>query len=232
MFTILAQNGIGGEVIVWLIIAFFWVVAQLFSRTKQGRGREGSAKRAPATEEEARTLEQEMRQFFEELGAEPPEVQEERPPARARKQAPPPMPEARRTARRRARPDVADEQRMQQPIELPREPVLSDARLGSIDTALDERALDTDLAYALPDRQREESLNAFVNPRTLLVNLNYLRMNMPIVPITGLSTTSENRPRPHLRGRAALRDAITSQLILSNPLAMGEDKGSYTKRVV
>ncbi len=237
MSTILAQNGIGGEVIVWLIIAFFWVVAQLFSRTKErGQGRQRSPNRKPETEEEARTLEKEMRQFFEELGADPPAVQEVQPPPVTQRQAPPPMPEAERStrrsrdARRRMRFDRTEEQR--RPVELPRAPVSDDVRLGAIDTTLDESALNTELAYALPDHRRDESVNAFVNPRTLLVNLNYLRMNMPIIPISGLSTTGENRPRPQLKGRAALRDAITAQLILSNPLAMGEDKGSYTKRIV
>lgn len=231
MIAILAQDGIGGEVIVWLIIAFFWVVAQLFSRSKdRGRARQSPPERKqPATEEEARTLEQEMRRFFEELGAEPPAVKEVQP------ATPPPMPRQReiRPAQGTRRRDSQQRVRLDaqpRPDVMPRQPV--DISLGAIDTKLDESALDTELAYQLPSTDRQESINAFVNPRTLLVNLNYLRMNMPIIPITGLSTTDERRPRPHLQSRAALRNAITTQLILSNPLAMGEDKGSYTKRIV
>ncbi len=243
MFDLFAQNGIGGEVVVWLIIAFFWVVAQLFSRKKEQEQRRAATERSsdePVTEEEQRSLETEMRRFFEQIGAEPPEEETAPPPPpqRRERQRPPlrsaQQPRrAQQTERSTPPPLPAQEKWREAPaavtVDTPR---VRDPRLGEIDSAIDTSALDTDNAYAIREISRDESINAFVDPRNLLLNLNYLRMNMPIVPVTGLSTTSESRPIPNLHGRKALRDAITAQLILSNPLAMGEDKGSYTKRVV
>lgn len=218
-----AQNGIGGEAVIWLIIAFFWVVAQLVTRAKEKATRRrlseqmpSDTRPAPQPGEVERNFETEMRRFFESIGAET--IEEETPP--------PPRERARQRLRREPPPP---------PIHLVDRkpaPVVADPSLGAMDTRIDESALDTDRAYALPDEGRDENINAFVNPRTLLVNLNYLRMNMPLIPISGLSTTRETRPRPVLHGRKALRDAVTMQFILSTPLAMGEDKASYTKRVV
>lgn len=222
-----AQNGIGGEAIIWLIIAFFWVVAQLASRAKEKAARrrleEGpseTSQQQPQEPANERGFENEMRRFFESIGAEVEEEEEDAP-------APPPPPRRRRAAR--AEPKSA-------PIHLVErrpapEPAIADTNLGDIDSSIDDSALDTDRAYALTEH-RTESMNAFVDPRTLLVNLNYLRMNMPMIPVAGLDTTHEARPRPVIHGRHALRDALTTQIILSNPLAMGEDKASYTKRVV
>jgi hypothetical protein len=230
---ITAQNGIGGEALIWLIIAFLWVVAQVVNRFKEQARRRQMAERGgteppAASEEEAgNTFEREMRKFLETIGAEPMPVEEAKP-------VPPPRPKA---PRRRVPPPPSPVVMSRDDaayIDRPRmaEVRTEAVRIGEMDTRIDEGDLDTDRAYALPDDQRPENFNAFVNPRTLLVNLNYLRMNMPLIPVTGLSSTSETRPRPQLHGRSSLRDALITQIILSNPLAMGEDKASYTKRVV
>jgi hypothetical protein len=245
MMEYLAQNGLGGEAIVWLIIAFFWVVAQLFGRAKEKmRSREltesdDADEPVPAGAQHRRiSLEEEMRQFLEQMGIEPDEpefVEEARP-------VPPPVP--RRARPRGGRPSppappipdrppaVPLPSPVQTAIQKQESLAYHDSSLGEMDTRIDDSVLDTDNAYAIREQIRDDVRNAFVDPRTLLVNLNYLRMNIPIVPITGLAATSERRPRPRLYGRKALREAITMQLILSNPLAMGEDKGSYTKRMV
>ncbi len=237
---LVTQNGFGGEAIIWLIIAFFWVVAQVVAKAKEARlkrtiadDEEQPAPDAPPEAKE-RGFERQMREFFEQLGVE--EVEEKAaPPSPPRPPAPPPRPSQRATRARPARParvPVAAQPppRPQVTLDAPTPPV-QETQLGDIDTTLDESALDTEQAYALRE-WRSENMNAFVNPRTLLVNLNYLRMNMPIVPIRGLESTDETRPRPRLTGRQALRESITNQIILSNPLAMGEDKSSYTKRIV
>ena len=227
---LLTQNGIGGEAIIWLIIAIFWAVAQLFSRAKEKARTRGPSPvateppRESAPAEDA-TIEDRMRRFLESLGSEMVDT------------APPPRPAARPVPRRappeRPRPVVPPPPPRPAFHSTPHpEPAGDFSSLGEMDTTIDERALDTEHVYDLANMERAEGFNAFVNPRTLLVNLNYLRMNMPLVSITGLDTTSESRPRPTLHGRAALREAITNQIILSNPLAMGEDKACYTKRVV
>ena len=242
MLDIFAQNGIGGEAIIWLIIAFFWVVAQLFSRAKEkARAREMDqepmAEQSQLPEEQERSFETEMRRFLENIGAEPADVEEQdepvpapsRQPTRSRRPLRRPDRQVEREAARRREPAQAVA-----PPPLPSRPSAADqleSRLGDMDTSIDESALDLEQAYALRET-RDHGAHAFMDPRTLLVNLNYLRMNMDIIPITGLSATSEERRRPTIKGRQALRNAVTSQLILSNPLAMGEDKGSYTKRLV
>ncbi len=235
---LLSQNGLGGEAIIWLIIAFFWVLAQVFSKAKEARRqREQTTGDQPLDEtgKGDKTFERQMREFFEQIGAEEAETEpassqpRHDPPSRASRaerhirRTPPPVP-AEPRVRLHPPPDTTTR---------PKAASLPDieSRLGEMDTRLDESALDTEAAYALRET-RNENLNAFVNPRTLLVNLNYLRMNMPIVPIRGLETTDAERPRPSLSGRQALRQALTSQIILSNPLAMGEDKSNYTKRLV
>lgn len=227
-----AQDGIGGEAIVWLIIAFLWVVAQLVTRAKERKRVRQRTERLSEEEEKKpkrvqQTFEREMRKFLESIGTETAKEEDELFPEPEPKR-PPPRPIRRPAARREPSPPPLHlVERAPPPLPHPVDP-----RLGAIDTSIDESALDTDKAYALPEMRREESINAFVNPRTLLVNLNYLRMNMPLIPISGLSSTSEARPRPSIHGRHALRNALTAQIILSNPLAMGEDKASYTKRVV
>ncbi len=253
MLDYFAQNGIGGEAIIWLIIAFFWVVAQLFSRKKErdrlrnmpdDDDRPAQPAGSPPAQQDSRSFEQEMRKFFETIGAEPMPAEElppEQEPRRAyRESATPPPPPPARAGRDPRAPHAPRAATPPPPPPKPaRTPAMRKAaraaaestNLGAIDTALDVSALDTDNAYSIREI-RDENFNAFVNPRTLLVNLNYLRMNMPVIPVSGLSTTGEQRNRPVLHGRQALRNAITTQLILSNPLAMGEDKGSYTKRVV
>lgn len=237
---LVTQNGFGGEAIIWLIIAFFWVVAQVVTKAKEARrGQSEATEEDPATPPEVkeRRFERQMREFFEQIGAE----EAEETVASAPRPPPPPPPKppparARQTTQagraQSARPPVIAQPRKQPRITIDAaKPVPEGPRLGDMDTAIDESALDTEQAYALREA-RTENVNAFVNPRTLLVNLNYLRMNMPIVPVRGLETTDETRPRPKLIGRQALRQSITNQIILSNPLAMGEDKSSYTKRVV
>ncbi len=230
----IAQNGLGGEAIIWLIIAFFWVVAQLVSRAKEKTARQQYSKPRESTTSDREwepppkkhepSLEEEMRRFFESIGAEEP-AEEAVPP-------PPPRRPAGQTVRREPpQPPIHIVARDREPVPMPT-PDLENVRLGDIDTRIDESVLDTDRAYALPDHRIDENINAFVNPRTLLVNLNYLRMNMPLIPVAGLDTAQGSRHRPTLHGRKALREAIVTQLILSNPLAMGEDKGSYTKRLV
>ncbi len=231
-----AQQGIGGEAIIWLIIAFLWVVAQLVSRAKERqRARQLAEREAdPSTEQKeeraGQSFEREMRRFLENIGAEPAEEDELFP-------APEPEPARRRVRQRPPRREpppppihLTEQRATPPPRPVQEQPV--DTRLGEMDTSIDQTALDTDRAYEVRDPGQADQINAFVNPRTLLVNLNYLRMNMPLIPISGLDTTSEARGRPTIHGRHALRNAITTQLILSNPLAMGEDKASYTKRVV
>ncbi len=229
-----AQDGIGGEAIVWLIIAFLWVVAQLVTRARErNRIRQQSERKSDPQDRQpperaGQTIEREMRKFLESIGAEPAEVEDDL--------FPEPEPE-RAPAPRRVRRPVSRWEPVPPPLHLVERaspaPSASydDLQLGAIDASIDESVLDTDRAYALPDTHHAESINAFVNPRTLLVNLNYLRMNMPLIPISGLDTTNEARPRPAIHGRQALRNALTAQIILSNPLAMGEDKASYTKRL-
>ncbi len=231
---LIAQDGIGGEAFIWLIIAFLWVVAQVVSRFKErARERELASQDSEQPDEQkperaGQSFEGEMRKFLETIGAEPAE-EEDAPPERE----PRARPRVHRRPAPRREPPPPPVHLVQQPEEAPRAAVSSDDdALGEMDTRIDESALDTVKAYATRESTRSEAINAFVNPRTLLVNLNYLRMNMPLVPITGLDTTSEARARPEVHGRRALRRAITTQLILSNPLAMGEDKASYTKRVV
>jgi hypothetical protein len=230
---ITAQGGVGGEAIVWLIIAFLWVVAQLVNRFKEqalAKRRRENPDEDLSEEEQASTFEQEMRRFLETIGAEPlvEEIEERKrpepppPPRRARRVepiqetvAPPPPPPV--------RPQPV---RVMPPLEK------TAISIDEMDTRIDESVLDTEKAYALIERKNKDNLNAFVDPRTLLVNLNYLRMNVPIIPVSGLASTSENRPRPDLIGHRNLRLALTTQIILSNPLAMGEDKSNYTKRMI
>jgi len=228
---LITQNGIGGEAIVWLIIAFLWVVAQLATRAKErSRARqqaEGGADK-PQEERSGPTFEREMRKFLENIGAEVVDEDELEPEP------------VREPARQRTRRQAVRREPPPPPIHLvERRPEASaipeayrDSNLGAIDTTIDDSVLDTSEAYAIRETGEADSINAFVNPRTLLVNLNYIRMNMPLIPVADLDTTNEARPRPVMHGRQALRNAITTQLILSNPLAMGEDKASYTKRVV
>jgi hypothetical protein len=229
-----AQEGIGGEAIIWLIIAFLWVVAQLVSRAKERARARELARQEPDQPDEQRdaragqTFEREMRKFLETIGAEPAEEEELFPEPEPQ---PPPRPRVQRRPIRRE-PPPPPVHLVERRAEPPPPHVLAESRLGDMDTSIDESALDADRAYAVRETGQADSINAFVNPRTLLVNLNYLRMNMPLIPISGLDTTSEARPRPAVHGRKALRDAITTQIILSTPLAMGEDKASYTKRVV
>lgn len=233
---LITQNGIGGEAIVWLIIAFLWVVAQLVTRAKersraQQRTQDATGDK-PRSERSERSFESEMRKFLENIGAEvtdeeadlPPEAEPVPAPVRTRPRRPP----ERRTP---PPPPIHLVERRDEPAR-PIQEAYQDSNLGAIDTSIDESVLDTSQAYAIRETGEADSINAFVNPRTLLVNLNYIRMNMPLIPVAGLDTTNEARPRPVMHGRQALRDAITMQLILSNPLAMGEDKASYTKRIV
>lgn len=230
---LITQQGIGGEAIIWLIIAFFWVVAQLATRAKErARARELDRQQPDQSDETKQerdppTFEREMRRFLENVGAEPAEEDELFP---EQQTEPLPRPRIRRRpAPAQPTPPPLHLVERQRP-EPATDPI--DTRLGDIDPSIDESVLDTSQAYAVRESTRAETINAFVNPRTLLVNLNYLRMNMPLIPISGLDTTHEARPRPELHGRENLRSAVTTQLILSNPLAMGEDKASFTKRMV
>ena len=234
---LIAQDGIGGEAIIWLIIAFLWVVAQLVSRAKERTRARQLAEQEPEQEqrsapEREKTFENEMRRFLENLGSEPAEEEDDFAP-----ETEPVRPAHRRPVQRsrtRREPSPPPIHLVERTQEAPRAETSAyiETSLGEIDATIGDEVLDTDRAYAMPESTRAEAINAFINPRTLLVNLNYIRMNMPLIPVAGLDTTNEARPRPTMHGRQQLRDAITTQLILSNPLAMGEDKASYTKRVV
>ena len=243
-----AGQGLGGEAIIWLIIAFFWVVAQLFARTKEknrARQLEESGPVDPYSDKDQGVgVEDQLIRFLETVGGGPePGVQEASPPTHfpehaersdpPPRQQPPPPPRQREKASERIQKQRARalhyKAEKEQPVARKKK---DEPRIGAMDTTIDERALDTEKAYALRDELSQQGINAFVNPRNLLVNLNYLRMNIPIVPLIGLEASSEMRRRPKLHGRQMLRQAITNQIILSNPLAMGEDKASYTKRNV
>lgn len=224
------KDASGGELIFWLIIGALWVVGQFMTKLKERRARQAAASQprptappAPETREEKERggdFEEHMKRFIEAISG---ETLEEEP-------APPPPPPP--------RPRPAPVQYRERPTPPPRPrpaPILPDrgtGDLGAIVDAIDAHDAYTNRVYDISSIQDRLGTSSLVDPRTFLVNLTGLHMDLVSVPVPMMSTTAETIQRPSLKNRADLRQALIGQFILSPPLAMGEDKASFTKRAV
>jgi hypothetical protein len=242
-FPIIA-NGLGGEAIVWLIIAFLWVVAQLVEKAKASRARQQQqprpsrpvpkqqtasfTPRVAQTQEEdevesrepRRSFDEEIREFLENIGAEIVGEDKEPPPR------PVPTPPQRFPTHATAQTRIAlDPSRFSPPAQH-----IKDTNLGEIEETIKD--VDDASVYDVKEYTHSDTtFGSFVDPRTLLVDLSYMRMPLVYIPVTMMSATDSSTSRPPIHGEHDLKRAFKSQIILSTPLAMGEDKSTYTRRI-
>lgn len=213
------------EALIWIIIAFLWVVAQLVSQYKEKQRRAQRRNGAPPpAPPQGQTFEDEIRNFLENLSGEreaEPEEDDFAPPPPRPAEPPAPRPVAiRRRPPRRLESDMdTAAQAMARAAGRQRE-ILEAAAAEMPGEAVVEGVVE----------QHRGSTHAMIDPETFLVDLRSLRVPMIQVPVQMLSITDETATRPPMNTTRALKQALISQIILSPPLAMGEDKSAYERR--
>ncbi len=214
------------EALIWIIIAFLWVVAQLVSQYKEKQRRAQRQTGAPPpSRPQGPSFEDEIRNFLENLSGER-EVEPEEdafapppPPRPAEPPAPRPVAVRRRPARRFESDMDTAAQAMARAASRQRE-ILEATAAEMPGEAVVEGVVE----------QHRGSTHAMIDPETFLVDLRSLRVPMIQIPVQMLSITDEIAPRPPLNTTPDLKRALISQIILSPPLAMGEDKSAYERR--
>ncbi len=266
------DEGFGVEVVVWLIIAFIWVVAQLVARAKQkSQEPAGQTESAPAdpwktsqrTEkpETGGTIDRQLREFLEGIGG---EIMEEET-AEDDFLAPP------RETRRRTAPERETRTAPERQIRAERAPAKTDSsewgknrrtaekafKSGPREQEVRQPSFRTTPPPPMPppppspithpgrkdkgykevqdidhSKQSTAPSYALINPKMLMVDLRSQRMPIQKIPIKMLESTSVAASKPPLKSRHDLRRAILGHVILCPPLAVGEDKSTYTRRQV
>ncbi len=250
-----ADEGFGPEILVWLIIVVLWIVAQLVARAKQkSPPRPAESESPPEPPKAGESLDRKMRDFFEDIGGEA--MVEEKgeeddflaPPSSGREPERP-----RRDRMKSAYSESADtlqsrtqEHRGHRAGSKWKEPKPKQPSFRTVPVAPLPPPPPSPITHpGRPDRKYLEVhdidhhkqapamfSHALIDPKTLLVNLKALRMPIHKVPIEMLQSSTTATPRPLLKNRRDFRQAILGHIVLSPPLAMGEDKSAYTKKHV
>lgn len=252
LLNIQQNDGFGPEVIVWLIIVVLWIVAQLVARTKQaGRSRPAEPETRPEAPATGEALDRKLRDFFEDLTGESfleESTGEEAVAPRALEKQPEP-PRRDRTAPARTASRAGDWSRAREPSRpkirteperarkkrpsfrtvpsapLPPPPPSPITHPGRFDPGYHEV---DEIDHFKPAPATFS--HALIDPRTLMVNLESLRMPIQKVPVKMLASSTMAVPRPPLQTRSDFRKAVLGHIILCPPLAMGEDKSAYTRK--
>lgn len=218
------------EGLIWLVIAFFWVIVQIVSRGKQKGSPRRTPGRPPIPRPSASPLEDELREFLESLGQSP-EVEE--PPART---APPPRTAptgARRPPAARPPAKPAPVARRQAPAATP-PPATSDLmetgtqpRPTSFQQAVRESAARLGVS-ALSSISSRRELKPVGGNALVMVGLEAMRM--PDLRLTFAAAKSGPPPpfAEKLVGRENLRRALIGHFILGPPKAL--DPAEYNTR--
>lgn len=206
MFDNLHADRPGLEGLIWIVFAILYGVAQLISRGRKKPPAHGPVSPAPGPEDDGyEAPEEEIRRFLESLTGAPARPQ----PAPASVPSPPPPP--RRRYMKKAEPAQAP--RPQQDHRA--SPPLA-ARPSTPEPEVPLMTLST--------------CSTIGKTNSFLVNLNSQRLHMMRVSIPTLRTTTHSVQPPELKRRGAFRRAMLSHIILSSPLAMGEDRSKFDYR--
>jgi len=213
----IAAGGLEG--LIWLIIALFWVVAQLIARGRQS----GSPKPRPRPEPSKRRappLEQEMREFLERVGG---KEEQEQP------RTPPPPPTRRETAPPEERPPRSPPRTLGEHASAKHEDAQRRMRerQRAVAAALQESAgAELPEIKARPQWGMEtpgDTTHPIVTTKSFLVKLGSLRMPLTRVPLLTSYQSHPSATAPRLRDNASIRRAMLHHFLLGPPKAFEED---------
>ncbi len=236
-----ASEGVGLDVIIWLVIGAIWLMGQVAAagrrkaRRQQAPSREAEDTAAPGAGRPPAP--DELTEIFRRLGADIPATPPPQPPpTRAAPEAPraaPPRPAgAPRSSAYQVREQSPYRRRVEKPYETKVQPDIA-RRLARAKKESAEAARLADIAGRIPDLDRVQGVDirrddsdvvgtatqtsGLVLPRLHAMALRLYRL--PSVPMPSLSTTHHEDPplRIRLTNRRELRDAVVAQALLHPP---------------